>query len=259
MDNSELPIIIAYGIDYARFLVENRNGMQWFGERFDYLEIREAWYHGSLCVDLAGGALEVIRTVERVDLAIEECAKLFQLKRLDIFADLSGINVANVVKPGTVIINDGCVETIYSHRLNQRSRHVFSRLYDAFKAGHYETKGIWRVETELKREKARAVLNKNGWQVNPIRVLMHYAMLHFGLNLKIGELDACDVNAPSRRIESSRERFYRRYGKNILLDLESMGSDVFHTYIRECMLEKEKENDSKTGKFEVYRASNMGK
>lgn len=244
--------VIAYGVDYCRFVDVGNLGIQWFQHRFEYLDLVGRYYHGQLCVNISGAQLEVMRLVERVDLALEECALSFQVSRLDVFVDVAGVDLDKVAKTGTVIMNDGRIETIYSANLSTRGDHTaFSRVYDACAAGHYEDSGIWRIETELKREKARAILNAEGWQINPVRVLLHYAMLHFGVEIFIDDLTACDVNAPGRRIESSRERFYLRYGKGILRDIESMGKDTFYEYILQCVKEKGKLDERKASKNDI--------
>jgi hypothetical protein len=167
-----------------------------------------------------------------------ELAYLYPVSRVDVFVDVAGNVLDQVQQNGTVIVNDGRVETIYSHHLKKRGdRPVFCRAYDAKSAGHYETE-VTRFECEFKRENARALLNVKGWSVNPIGAMLHSIKLLLGVNIWIDDIEAIDVDAPRRKFEHNRERFYTRYGKGIDNDIEQMGMQSFRQFVRECVLGK---------------------
>jgi hypothetical protein len=59
-----------------------------------------------------------------------------------------------------------------------------------------------------------------------------------GVNIWIDDIEAIDVDAPRRKFEHNRERFYTRYGKGIDNDIEQMGMQSFRQFVRECVLGK---------------------
>lgn len=226
---------IAWGLDYVRFKVDNTLGLEYLARDLPYLEINRQVLHGTLCVDLTGEAIEVIRMFEPVYEVIERLAYMFQISRLDAFVDLPGSFVDKVAAPGTAIANAGVLETVYSHHLKRRGNvAVFGRCYDACAAGHYD-EPMTRIEFEFKHGMPAGMVNTNGWIHSPIDVVLHYCKEVFGVVVDVDGHKPVDFNAPRKRYSHSRERFYARYGKNILLDLEDMGVQGLATFIRESV------------------------
>lgn len=227
--------VVAWGLDYVRYKVGNRSGVDHIATRFPYVDIKGRWYHGALCVDLPGSALELIRMFAPLDDEIESMARTFPVTRLDVFIDVEGYHVDDMPQPGTVIKNDGRIETVYSHHLASRGNHpAFARCYDAQAAGHYDVP-VTRFECEFKQEISRGILDSEGWNIDPVSVAMWHIHDIFGVEISIPGKRSTEFNPPKRRYSHSRERFYARYGKNILLDLEQMGKQRLYQFIMECI------------------------
>jgi len=238
----------AWGLDYARFLVINEAGYQFTCRKLPYLDLVKSWYHGQLFVNLTGGDLEQIRMFSDVESVVLDLAYQFQVTRLDVFIDVNGRHLDELPQPGTVIMNGGCIETIYSQHLKNRGdTNAFSRAYDAMAAGHYE-QPMTRFECEFKREMSRAIVDSNGWNVDPIRVAQHYIREHYDVQIVIADRTALDFNAPRRKYSHSRERFYRRYGKGILRDMEELGAQGLHQYIFNIRKDIENESEARNDK-----------
>lgn len=205
------------------------------GTEMPYLEVNEVRFHGQRFVDLTGSQLEVIRMFENVpDIAVK-LAEVYPVSRVDVFVDVAGDVLDDVTAKGTRISNDGRVETIYSHHLKKRGdRPVFCRAYNAQKAGHY-SEPVTRFEVEYKRQFARSLLNTAGWQANPIGTALHSIMVLLGVSIWIEDIDPIELDAPRKRYEHDRERFYRRYGKGILNDVNDLGLQGLHSFILQCV------------------------
>jgi len=230
--------VVAHGIDYVRYRIFSDTDFQYIGSKLPYLELTERFFHGKRFIDLTGKQLEMIRMFEDVDLTITHLASLFPVTRIDVFVDVLGGHLSDARQMGTLIYNVGYLETVYSHNLKNRGNlGVFGRAYDAQKAGHYG-EPVTRFEIEYKRNDAKVMLNTNGWGIEPIGAMLNDILEHFGVSIHILGHPHVDFNAPTRRYEHSRERFYKRYGKNILLDIEQMGAQGLYTFVTECLEEK---------------------
>lgn len=230
--------ILSQQIDYLRFGPLSSNlDWQTVERRFDYLDIRKTNYWGKWFVDIAGNDWELIRTIEPINDVLQWCSQA-HWTRLDIAFDVIGIDLETVIQPGTVISNGGNVETLYSCHLRKRGEHdVFIRIYDANKALHDVEPGVVRCEVEFKGNLPDIIKGKDG-NIDEVYALaaMHIAR-KFEIYLPIefrGEIE------PRRRVlEHNRERFYRRYGKQILIDVTDMGYQGFTEWLRECTRQKE--------------------
>lgn len=230
--------VVAYGIDYLRFGIKSDLDLRFIQQRLEYVDVYERWFHGHRYVDLTGQQLGLIRMVEDLDKVILELAYLYRVSRIDVFCDVEGYLLLSVKRSGTVISNNGRVETVYSHHLGKRGDYdVFARVYDAEASGHYES-AVTRFECEFKRHHARTLLSVNGWTVNPIGNMLHCIRLLFGTRIEIPGIAAIEYNAPKVRLEHSRERFYKRFGQSIMRDIETMGVGSLHSFIRECLANK---------------------
>ncbi len=234
--------VIAYGLDYVRYKIFGGADFQHIGSRLSYLELTERYFHGSRFVDLTGKQLEIIRMFEDVNDVVTSLASLFPVTRIDVFIDVQGNVLGDVATEGTLIYNDNRLETVYSQNLKFRGNlGVFCRAYNAQVAGHYDIPAT-RFECEYKRNQAKAMLNSDGWAVDPISVAQYSIASNFGVNICIPGITGVDFNAPTKRYEHSRTRFYKRYGKNILLDIEKMGVQGLYTFVCECLEEKDESN-----------------
>lgn len=226
---------IAYGLDYVRLKVDNQSGVDYVARTLPYLDINPRWYHGVLCVDLPGDALQLVRIFDNLQEVVLHLAFMFPVTRLDVFIDCEGDIIPKLPKPGTCIENDGRIETVYSHHLGSRGNHpVFARAYNAQAAGHYDTE-VTRFECEFKQEMSRAILNPDGWQVDPVSVALWHIKDIFKVDISIPDKPPIELNPPKRKYSHGRERFYKRYGKSIMLDIETMGVQGLHKYIMECI------------------------
>ena len=89
--------------------------------RWDYVEVTKQNYYGKWYVDFSGDKLELIRTVESIQNLLDFAMDV-HWSRLDIAFDVTGIEIAKLPRPGTVICNDNKIETVYSHHLKLRGR-----------------------------------------------------------------------------------------------------------------------------------------
>lgn len=235
--------VIDVGLDYLRLKITNDPDLLFIGRRLDYVDVQQRSFHGSKFVDLTGDNLRVISLFEHVPDVAAELARVFPVTRIDVYCDVEGDVLDKVKSDGTRISNGGRVETIYSVHLRDRGNvGVFGRVYDAKAAGHYD-KASTRFECEFKREYARTMLTTTGWKVSPVSVLVSSVRRLFGVMLEIPGFIPIDWNAPRVRLEHSRERFYKRYGKGVLNDVETMGMQGFATFVRECVQDAKRSND----------------
>lgn len=231
--------IAAWGIDYVRYKVFNSLGVRHISERLSYIEINERHWHGGRFVDIAGKQLEIIRLFESVDAVLCELAHLYPVRRVDVFIDVVGRHLDAIKPQGTVISNNGRVETIYSHHLKKRGDcAAFGRVYDAKAAQHYVAE-MTRFEIEYKREHASALLGTDGWRTCPIGATLRNIKALFNVDIEIAGITAVDIHAPQRRLAHTREKFYARYGRNILIDLEEMGIETLYAFIMNALTEKD--------------------
>lgn len=230
--------VIAYGLDYVRYKIFSDKDFTYIGTQLPYLELTERNFHGSRFIDLTGKQLEVIRIFEDVNDAVVLLAETFPVTRLDVFVDVAGYVLGDVTTNGTLIFNYSRLETMYSDNLRKRGDlSTFCRVYDAQAAEHYDVP-VTRFECEYKRERAKALLGVNGWCVNPVGAMLHSIKVHFGVDIRISGQVGVDFDAPTKKYEHNRARFYKRYGKNIMLDVENMGMQGLYVFITECMEEK---------------------
>jgi len=238
--------VIAYGLDYVRYKVFSNRDVVYIGKKIPYIEIQDRYFHGVRFVDLAGKQLEIIRMLEDVNACVLSLAEVYPVHRVDVFVDVEGDVLDAVTSDGTVIMNAGRVETIYSHHLKRRGNvSVFARAYDAQAAGHYGV-STTRLEVEFKKASARGLLKAGKWLVNPIGAMLHSIKMLLGVSIQIDDIEGVEIDAPRRKYEHSRERFYMRYGQSIARDIESMGVQGLYDFIVKCIRQKEK-SDAKGG------------
>lgn len=235
--------VIAYGLDYVRYKIFSDKDFNHIGAQLPYLELTERFFHGYRFIDLTGKQLEIIRRFEDIDNVVTLLALTFPVTRIDVFVDVVGYVLSDVTTNGTLIFNYSRLETMYSDNLRNRGNlGVFCRAYDAQAAGHYDILAT-RFECEYKREHAKVILGTNGWNIDPVEAMLYSIKTSLGVDIRIPGKVGVDFNAPTRRYEHSRERFYRRYGKNILLDIERMGAQGLYGYVMECVNEGAKTRD----------------
>ena len=229
------PYVISEHIDYVRFLCASELDAQDIVHRLSYVELRARKLHSVWSVDITGTALESIRLVEPVVKAINEIGRHRRISRLDVAIDVYGVNVkkATTWRGGTCILNQAKLETVYSHNLRDRGdKAVFARAYDAVAASHYPAGGgeVTRLEVEFKGYVA-SELTRNGVDKNCLFAMARYA-LRSTLQTKI-DLSPSRVLVADRlkRLEPRRARFYRRYGRNIIKDVESYGFQAWLAFV----------------------------
>lgn len=227
--------VVSHGLDYLRFKVWSDRDILCIAQRVEYVDINTPWFHGERFVDITGEQLSVIRTVENVPSLAAEIAKLYPVNRVDVFVDVLGNLLDKCQKTGTVISNQGRIETIYSAHLAKRGdKPVFARAYDAKTAGHYPMP-VTRFEVEYKRHYAAQLLGVQGWVHNPIAVALNHIRLLLGVSIWVDDVDPIEYEAKATRLEHDRERFYARYGKNIARDISEMGVESFYKFVMECI------------------------
>lgn len=230
--------IISYGLDYARFKIFSEHDVRHTELRLPYIDVKAPWFHGTRFVDLTGSDLAVIRMLESVDELMLEFASLYPVSRLDVYVDVEGLYLDSVTQNGTVIMNAGNVETIYSHHLKTRGdKPIFARAYDACAAGHYDFAST-RFEVEFKRHNARAMLSTQGWGCSPIGAALHSIKMLLGISIWIEDIAPIEMNAKQERYQHDRERFYARYGNGIYNDIQSMGIQGLQDFIVQCVRNK---------------------
>lgn len=235
-------MIVAFGLDYVRLMVHNELGVKYIQECLPYADVVGRYYHGELCVDLSGDTLALVRMFDDLDEFVRQWATLFVMSRLDVYIDVGGGFDAAQQMPGTVIMNDGRIETIYSHKLTSRGNvPVFGRVYDALAAGHYPQQ-VTRYEIELKKHIAKSMVQNGQWTINPVQVALYYVRDLFGVDIKIDNLPAVEFRPHKAKLEHSRERFYKKYGKGILNDIEEHGLIWIRDFIISCLLDKDGKN-----------------
>lgn len=235
--------VLAYGLDYLRFKVFSERDVISIASRLHYVDINTPWYHGTRFVDITGSQLALIRIVEYPPDVAVELARLYPVHRIDVFIDVSGDYLGDIPTLGTKIYNRNKLETVYSMNLSKRGdAPVFGRAYDARAAGHYDVQAT-RFEVEYKKQYALRMLTCAGWTSNPIGVALHSIKTMFGVGIDIEDVEPIEFSAPTEKLEHSRERFYSRYGKGIVNDIESMGVERFYRFIMECIQEREQDTD----------------
>lgn len=230
--------VISYGLDYVRFAVDSDADIEFAATQIPYIDVGERWFHGRRFLDLTGTGLSVIRMVEDVTAVLKRFAWLWKVTRLDVYVDVQGNHVGEVAKQqnvGTVIMNNKQFETVYSDHLKARGRRAqFGRCYNATLAGHYQDIAATRFEIEYKRQAARAILNEDGFCLSPIACALKSIDDMFGVSIKIPDVEAIELNAPTQRLAHPRERFYERYGRGIMNDVETLGMSAFITFVLEA-------------------------
>lgn len=228
--------VIAYGIDYLRVKVFGHLDIEHIRKMLPYLDIDIRSFHGGKFVDLTGKQLEMVRSFDSVEDVVRSLLEIFPIHRLDAYVDIGGDWVSWLPRNGTVIMNDGLIETVYTHNLGSRGDvPIFGRAYDARAARHYNVPST-RFEIEFKRETAKDMVDLvHGFNVNPVRIALYWIGSMFDVAIAIDGLAPVEFKGITKRLAHSRERFYTRYGKNILLDIQKMGVTGLHEFIRECI------------------------
>lgn len=224
--------IVSYGLDYVRFKCETEQDYLYVANSLDYINVIRTSYHGGTFVDITGSMLATIRTVESVPEMVAFMGKLLKLSRLDVYIDVVGDVLCDCHVPGTEIRNGGKTETIYSHHLGSRGNvPVFARAYDAMSAGHYDFPST-RFEIEFKNPLVVSMVHHtDGWIINPIDVALWHINDIFGVRLSVQGHSAIEFNPEKKRIVPDRERFYTKYGKGILHDIETWGITQFLQFL----------------------------
>jgi len=229
------PYIISEHIDYVRFLCQTEASAQDIVHRLSYVELRPRKLHGVWSVDLTGTVLESIRLVEPVVELLNEAGKHLRISRLDVAIDVYNVSVKKATswRGGTCILNKSKLETVYSHNLRDRGdTAVFARAYDAVRANHYPVGGgnVTRLEVEFKGYVV-AELTRDKIDRNCLFAMARYA-LRSTLQTKIA-LSPSRVLVAGRlkRLEPRRARFYRRYGKNIIKDVQEYGFQAWLAFV----------------------------
>lgn len=237
--------IVAYGVDYVRIEASTPETLLALETAFDYLDIRPSWYHGKRFVDLSGKALAMIRMVDDIEEALEWLARDHRITRVDFFIDVKGDVLSDCQMPGTVIMNYGKIETVYSHNLKSRGDYpVFARVYDAMSAGHYPVP-VTRFEVEFKKEMVPGIVNHviGFGKTLPSVTLWHIKSI-YGVDISLPSVVPFELNAERQRLSPSRERFYNRFGKGIMLDVAEMGVEQFLMFVYTCSMVKEYANET---------------
>jgi len=229
--------IISQQFDWLRFgPIEPREKRADLEKRLGYLEIRYTNYFGKNYVDLSGDKLEIVRTVEPIDGLLAEL-KTFHWTRLDIAFDIEGVDMDTLDCPGSAIINDSDRQTIYSHKLGSRGDYpMFSRVYDAFEAGHDVDPGVVRAEVEFKLGMPDILKISPQFPWIAFHVAAVEISERFGLAIP---LPFTEEFSPTKRIiNHERELFYARFGRRIVSELVELGFDGFITFVMDCQKRK---------------------
>lgn len=242
--------VISYGLDYIRFAVETDQDVRAIQMHFDYLNLQPVWHHGLRFIDITGSQMAVIRTIEDMLYAFWSLASVHRVTRIDFYIDVEGLVLHKCKQPGTVIMNGGNVETIYSHKLSNRGHHsVFLRAYDAQEAGHYDVP-VTRFEVEFKREIVPGLIDhKQGVYKAIAGVALHHIERTFDVKLKLTGFLPIEYKPTRERLKADRGRFYTRYGKGIVNDIEEMGIEQFCVFVYSCYyIKEEKRAKEKQGR-----------
>ena len=226
--------IIAQQFDWLRFgPLSSTHKWAALQRRFQYIDVRRHNHFGRWYADLTGDQLEVIRTVECIDKVLNDLADI-HWTRLDVAFDVSGVDLDSLACPGSAIVNDGRRETLYSHMLKARGDFpMFSRVYDAFSAGHDVDPGVIRCEVEFKLHMPDMLKKSELWPRVAFLFAAQEIAFRFGLNLPV--LDGASEFSPTKRLlNHDRERFYARFGKRIVNDVVELGFDRFISWALDC-------------------------
>lgn len=236
----------SWGVDYVRIDAGTPETLLAIESAFDYLEMLPCWHHGKRFVDLTGSMLELVRMVDDIESVLSWLAKDHRITRVDFFVDVVGDIVHKASQPGTVIKNYGRDETVYSHYLGKRGNYpVFARAYDAQSAGHYDMP-VTRFELEYKQMMCNGLVNhKVGFSDLLPAVTVWHVKEIFGIDIMLPGVVPLELNAPKREYTPNRERFYTRYGKGIMNDIETMGLEQLLVFLYTCVETKEQRNETK--------------
>lgn len=228
--------LISQQFDWLRFGPLGQN-LLWrdIQQRFDYIDIQKTNHFGRWYVDITGDQFEIVRMVEPIKGVLDHLAGI-HWTRLDVAFDLQGVDITQLRHPGSIIVNDNRIETIYSHRLGSRGDYpVFARVYDAIAAGH-DSQGLpdlTRAEVEFKSHMPDHLKSSLDWPTCAFLCAAFHLSEIFGLTIfgiKPGEW------FPSKRVIShEREKFYARFGRRILADVAEMGELRYMCWLRECI------------------------
>lgn len=231
-----LTDIVSHGMDYMRVRAPTVAALEYLARETPYVDIKPVWHHGTRYVDYTGRMLETVRCFDDLSVLAVAFADMFGLGRIDYYVDVAGRHLSDVLyRDGTVIANGNRVETIYSTHLSKRGDVLeFCRAYDAMAAGHYDF-DVTRFEIEWKGDAVQTILSQDDW----IHSLVEYAVGGFETYLKarvlVPDVSAMELNPARTVLEHSRERFYRRYGKSILSDIEAMGLQKLFEFVQTCV------------------------
>ncbi|MCK5642915.1 MAG: hypothetical protein KAJ19_19045 [Gammaproteobacteria bacterium] len=243
----------SWGVDYVRVAVEHPLDLVSLECAFEYLDITPRWYHGKRFVDLTGKMLSLIRMVDDIGEVLARLSGDHRITRVDFFVDVVGDIVHCAKRSGTSIQNYGRVETTYSHHLANRGDYpVFARCYDAQAAGHY-TMPVTRFEVEYKGKMCPALVNyKDGFSKALPAVTVKNILDIFGVVVVLPDVVPLEMKPEKTIYIPSRERFYNRYGKGIMSDIETMGLEQFLMFMYTCVRVKEYSNDTEGYKDRVH-------
>jgi len=235
--------ILSYHIDYVRFHSETDAD-----DRYINIILQPAigipvTLHGVRFLDFGGDALaqarmmgcDIIASIRNLDVT-------HTVSRLDLCCDVLGNVISKELnaRKGTLIVNDGRIETIYSSHLKERGNvGFFGRVYDAQSAGHY-AQPVTRFELEIKRRTISSLLcaTHNDENLSLWPVFRFQIMSMFDVDIKLPNTEPIEFDPPKTVLESDRERFYRRFGQGILRDVECMSVDVWLDYVIRCVLDR---------------------
>lgn len=236
VDNSTIALI-AQQFDWIRFGPLSAD-LLWrtVEKRFGYVDVRKTNHFGRWYVDLTGDQLEVVRTVESMQVVFK-WLKQYHWTRLDVAFDLTGVDLDKLACPGSAIVNQGIRQTLYSHKLKARGDHpVFGRVYDAFEAGHDCDPGTIRAEVEFKLHYPDLIRKSPNGVWIAFAIAARYISDRFGLT--IPTIHNQEFHPTARLINHDRERFYARFGKRIVADLIVLGLDDYVTWVLDCTRER---------------------
>lgn len=228
-------LVVQHSLDYVRFKIFSDVDVGWLSTLLSYVDVQAVWYHGTRFVNLSGDDLALMRTFTDVASELATISYALPVSRIDYAVDVYGDWLSVCSRPGTVISNNGRVETIYSDHLSVRGdRTHFARAYDARAAGHYDYP-VTRFECEFKRHVAANMLRDGHWHVSPCAAAMYDIKMFFGVEIKIKDVRAVEFNPRREVLEHDRSRFYRRYGRRILEDVESMGVQRWSRWVHDVL------------------------
>ena len=237
--------VVSYGLDYVRFKVWTDRDVDFIAKQLSCLDIKSVFYHGSRFVDITGKQLAVARVCHDLSADLRVLSEIFPVSRVDFYFDVLDSRLQHIpIRDGRTVISSGYeLETVYSHKLASRGdRAVFGRAYDAKKAGHYDF-DVTRFEVEYKSYACASLTAESNW-LDTCYLVAAEAIEHmFSYRVLVEGCKGLELNASRKRLEHSRERFYTRYGKGIINDVQSMGLQGLYEFMLECCRNRKEKAD----------------